>query len=191
MRKILIYGNPLLKQNSAPLESATPPLQGFINEMAQILYHSNEGVGLAAPQVGELIRALVVDVDHIATEKNPNPRRHLQVFLNPEIVSESEEDSVYTEGCLSVPGVEGKIYRPALVVVRYRDLDFKEHEIQADGFLARVLQHEIDHLNGTLFVDRLSFTQRALIAGKLHKLRRNTAHHITPEASKKHKAPLI
>lgn len=170
-RKILIYGNPILKQKSLPLEADTAQLRGFIDDLAETLYLSDEGIGLAAPQVGELIRALVVDIDHISRDKRTKPKRRLQVFINPEIVWESEDDVSYNEGCLSVPGVDGKIYRPQSLVLRFRDLSFKEKEIEADGLLARVLQHEIDHLNGTLFVDRLGFAQRALLAGKLRNLR--------------------
>ncbi len=170
-RKILIYGNPILKQKSLPLEADTAQLRGFIDELAETLYRSDEGIGLAAPQVGELVRALVVDIDHISRDKRTNPKRRLQVFINPEIVWESEDDISYNEGCLSVPGIDGKIYRPQSLILRFRDLNLKEREIEADGLLARVLQHEIDHLNGTLFVDRLSFAQRALLVGKLRNLR--------------------
>ena len=173
-RSILIYGNSILKQVSKPVEGSTPALRRFIDELAQTMYDSDEGVGLAASQVGELIRAVVIDIDHVKTEENPNPRRRLQVFLNPEVIWESDEDGAYNEGCLSIPGVEAKICRPRAVVVRYRNLDFKGLEVRADSFLGRVLQHEIDHLNGILFVDRLNFAQRALIAGKLSRLRQDS-----------------
>jgi len=169
--EILTYGNKILKQNSEPVQTMTPKLQELITRMAGTMYKS-KGVGLAAPQVGQLIRAVVLDVDQIRTEENPKPQQRLQVFINPEILEDSKEDSPYTEGCLSIPGVEGKVFRPKTVRLRFRNEDFKEREIAAEGLLARVIQHELDHLNGILFVDRLSFTQRALIAGKLSRLRK-------------------
>jgi len=190
-RKILIYGNPILKQKSLPLEADTAQLRGFIDELAETLYRSDEGIGLAAPQVGELIRALVVDIDHISRDKRTNPKRRLQVFINPEIVWESEDDISYNEGCLSVPGIDGKIYRPQSLILRFRDLNFKEREIEADGLLARVLQHEIDHLNGTLFVDRLSFAQRTLLVGKLRNLRHEALKQDKNGAEENLDAPIL
>jgi len=190
-RSVLIYGNPILKQVSQPVEGSTPALRRFIDELARTMYDSDEGVGLAASQVGELIRAVVIDIDHVKTEENPNPHRRLQVFLNPEVIWESDEDSVYKEGCLSIPGVEAKIYRPRAVVVRYRDLDFKGVEVRADRFLGRVLQHEIDHLNGLLFVDRLNFAQRALIAGRLSRLRHDSGRMALAGREGKSGRPLI
>ena len=169
--KILTYGNTTLKKISTPLESMTPELRRLVDQMAEIMY-KNKGVGLASPQVGKLRQLVVLDVDQVRQPDNPNPERRLQVFINPEIRWESEEDNPYTEGCLSVPGVEGKVYRPSIVRVRFRDIQFKEREIEADGLLARVIQHEVDHLHGILFVDRLKFAQRALIAGKLSRLRK-------------------
>lgn len=172
-REILIYGNQTLKQVSKPLDAVTPQIRDLAFEMGRIMYE-HHGVGLAAPQVGELIQVVVLDVNQVETENNPNPSRRLQIFINPEIVWESPEDDPYTEGCLSVPGVEGKVFRPSRIRVRFRDLDFRENEIEAGDLLARVIQHEIDHLNGVLFVDRLSFTQRALLAGRLSQLRRKS-----------------
>lgn len=171
--EILTYGNLTLKQHSKPLDTVTPKIKSLTEQMGRIMYE-HHGVGLAAPQVGELVRVVVLDVDQVQTESNPNPIRRLQIFVNPEIVWESREDSPYTEGCLSIPGVEGRVYRPALVRIRYRDLDFRVNEVDAGDLLARVIQHEIDHLDGVLFVDRLGFTQRALIAGKLSQLRKKS-----------------
>jgi len=169
--EIIVYGNEVLKKTAAPLETVTPALKGVVDDMVEVMY-ANRGVGLAAPQVGISKRLVVLDVDQVKKTSRGIPDRRLQVFLNPEILWESEQDSPYVEGCLSVPGIEGKIYRPGMVRIRYRDLDFKEREIEADELLARVIQHEIDHLNGILFVDRLSFTQRTRIAGKLSRLRK-------------------
>jgi peptide deformylase len=169
--EILTYGNQTLKRHSKPLDTVTPQIKALTEQMGRIMYE-HHGVGLAAPQVGELVRVVVLDVDQVQTESNPHPILRLQIFINPEIVWESREDGPYTEGCLSIPGVEGKVYRPSQVQVRYRDLDFRENVVDAGDLLARVVQHEIDHLDGVLFVDRLGFTQRALIAGKLSQLRK-------------------
>lgn len=171
--EILTYGNQTLKQPSRSLERITPQLEALVEVMGRIMYQYG-GVGLAAPQVGELIRVVILDVDQVKTESNPDPIHRLQILINPEILWESEEDSPYTEGCLSIPGIEGKVYRPSLVRVRYRDPDFREKEMEAGDLFARVIQHEIDHLDGVLFVDRLSFTQRALIAGQLSQLRKKS-----------------
>ncbi len=172
--EILIYGHPTLKGISAPLTSMTPDLRKLVDDMAETMYNYKGGIGLAAPQVGELRRVVVLDVEQVLTRNEPKPSRRLQVFINPEILWQSEEDNPFIEGCLSIPGVEGEIYRPLCIGLRFRNEDFKECEIEAEGYLARVLQHEVDHLNGVLFVDRLKFTQRALIAGKLNRLRRQT-----------------
>ncbi|MBN1901923.1 peptide deformylase [Candidatus Sumerlaeota bacterium] len=183
--EILIYGNKILYNISKPLDGITPSIRKLIDEMGGIMYQYN-GVGLAAPQVGELLRVIALDVDQVRTKENTTPKRRLQIMINPEILWESPEDAPYTEGCLSIPGVEGKVYRPYGVRVRYRDLDFQEHEIDAGDLLARVIQHEIDHLNGVLFVDRLGFTQRALLAGKLSQLRKKTG--LGKDRRKKNKA---
>ena len=108
-----------------------------------------------------------------------NPNHNLQVFINPEIVQESEDDEEFEEGCLSIPGVTADVYRPISVRARYRDLNFEEHEIEADGLLARVLQHEIDHLNGVLFVDHISRAKRLALAGKLYLLKKQTLSRMT------------
>jgi peptide deformylase len=100
--------------------------------------------------------------------------RQLEVFLNAEIVSPGEEDGPYNEGCLSIPGVEGDVYRPLRIRVKWMDLEGNAHEEDVDGLRARVLQHEIDHLDGVLFVDHLGMIKRKLLAGRLNALRRET-----------------
>jgi len=178
--EILTYGNPTLKQRSESVACMTQEIQELVDCMAETMY-SNKGVGLAAPQLGRLLRVVVLDVDQVKSETNPHPRRRLRILVNPEILWESREDEPYVEGCLSVPGVDGKVYRPAQIGVRFLDLGFQEKKMQAEGLLARVIQHEVDHLNGVLFVDRLGFTQRALIAGKLSKLRKESRHKASSE----------
>jgi peptide deformylase len=176
--EILTYGNPTLNQRSESVAAMTPEIQGLIDRMAEMMY-SNKGVGLAATQIGHLVRVVVLDVDQVKSEIHPHPGRRLRVLVNPEILWESREDEPYVEGCLSIPGVDGKVFRPSLIRVRFRDLRFREKEMETGGLLARVIQHEVDHLNGILFVDRLGFTQRALIAGKLSKLRKEIRHKVS------------
>jgi peptide deformylase len=171
--EILQYGNHVLKMKSKAIEAMTPDLKTLVDEMAESMY-ANFGIGLAAPQVGRLIRLVLIDFNWIREEENKPARKKLRVFINPEITWESEEDDSFVEGCLSVPDIDGKVYRPVRIKLRYRDLKFREKKIEADGMLARVLQHEIDHLEGILFVDRLKFTQRTMIAGKLNRLRNKT-----------------
>ena len=178
--EILTYGHPTLKQKSESVAGMTPEIRGLIDRMAEAMY-SNKGVGLAAPQLGQLLRVVILDVDQVKSETKPRAKGKLHVLINPEILWESQEDEPYVEGCLSIPGVDGKVYRPAQIGVRFRNLRFQDKEMQAEGLLARVIQHEVDHLNGILFVDRLGFTQRALIAGKLSKLRKGIRHPISDE----------
>ena len=169
--KIRVYGDPVLKKETDHIKEITPEIQQFVHDLTRTMYSSSDGIGLAAPQVGRSLRITVIDVDHLNSESKKS-KRNLRVFINPEIEWESEADVSYTEGCLSIPGVQGKVYRPESVRVRFRDEDFNEKVIEADGLLARCLQHEIDHLDGVLFVDRMNFANRALIAGKLSKLRK-------------------
>ena len=179
--EILKYPDPFLKHKCKPLKTIDEQTVARVADMFETMYQAR-GVGLAAPQVGWDARLFIVNV-------TANKRDEL-VFVNPVIV-EAVGTVNEEEGCLSVPGLQGEVPRAERVTITGIDENRQKVKIKAEGLLARIFQHELDHLNGTLFVDRLSFTQRALIAGKLHKLRRNTAHHITPEASKKHKAPLI
>ena len=178
--KIRVYGDPVLKKKTEHIKEMTPELRRFIKDLSETMYSSSDGIGLAAPQVGESLRITVIDVDHINSEGKQS-KKNLHVFINPEIEWESEGDVSYTEGCLSIPGVQGKVYRPESVKVRYRDKDFNEKIIEADGLLARCLQHEIDHLEGVLFVDRMSFANRAIIAGKLSRLRKLSRQGIDAE----------
>jgi peptide deformylase len=154
MLMIRKYGDPILKQQAKPLaKGGTPKLERLIEEMAETMYDAC-GVGLAAPQVGESIRLFIMDVDWVEREDNPDPKRSLQVFINPLITEESLEDSLLVEGCLSVPGIEGEVYRSERITLKYTDLDGESHEDEFSGMAARCIQHEIDHLDGILFIDR-------------------------------------
>jgi len=172
--KILHYGHPLLREKAFDLKGVGRRERELIAAMAETMYAAR-GIGLAATQVGVLERLFIVDVDQ--EDGDPNSRR-LQVFINPEIVWESEEDAPFEEGCLSIPGINGEVYRPKRVKVQARDENFEPFELEADELLARVIQHENDHLNGILFVDRLPLLKRGEIAGDLHRLKRATLEEI-------------
>lgn len=174
--KIIRYGHPLLREKSHDLKGVGSRERELIAAMAETMYAAR-GVGLAAPQVGLLERLFVIDVDQCEEDNRGQRRienRRLRVFINPEITAESEEDEPFTEGCLSIPGLEGEVYRPSRIRIAARDENFEPFEAELDGFLARVFQHEHDHLNGVLFVDKLPMLKRSLVAGTLNRMKRET-----------------
>ena len=165
--KILTAPDPILKTKSSSIDKVDDEIRVQMERMLETMYDDN-GIGLAANQVGLLNRVIVMDLDWRNTEggrEGGNP-----VFLaNPEIIWESEELSGMDEGCLSVPGHYAEVQRPANVRVKYLDFDGKEQELEAEGLLSHCVQHEIDHLNGKLFVDHLSNLKRNMIIKKLKK----------------------
>ena len=171
IRKIVKLPDPILKKISQPVERVDDELRGLADDMIATMYDA-PGIGLAAVQIGVLRRLLVVD---IAKEDEP---RSPQVFINPEILWNSEELSEYEEGCLSIPEVFDNIQRPAEVRVSYLDRDGKPHETRYDGLMATVLQHEIDHLNGILFIDYLSRLKRGTIVRKFTKQARQLRENV-------------
>jgi peptide deformylase len=163
--KILEVPNPLLKQRSEPVEEITPEIQKTLDDMLETMYQAN-GVGLAAPQVGILKRMLVIDA--AGKDEEPNP-----VFVvNPEITKKSEELQECEEGCLSVPNQYAKVVRPAAITVEYLNKNGEKVVADLDGFMAVVFQHEIDHLDGILYVDHLSSLKRKMLLKKLEKERK-------------------
>jgi len=176
--KIIKYEHPLLRQKARKVERIGPRERELIAAMADTMYDA-PGCGLAAPQVGVLEQIFVADADF--DRDDPNSERHLRVFINPVIVWESEEDEPMKEGCLSIPGIEGEVYRPKRIIVRARDENFEPFELEADEMLARVIQHETDHLHGILFIDRMAKFKRSLLAGRLGKLRRDTMFDLDTE----------
>jgi peptide deformylase len=153
LRPILILPDPKLRLVSEPVAAIDGEIRRLADDMFETMYDA-PGIGLAAIQVGVPKRVVTIDV-----AKKDAPREP-QVFINPEIVSSSEEKSVYEEGCLSIPDIHEDVERPTRVRVRYLDLDGTAHEVEADGLLATCLQHEIDHLNGVLFIDHISKLKR-------------------------------
>lgn len=160
-REILKYPNPILSQKAQEIEEITPEIKELAKDMAEAMYEKR-GIGLAAPQVGECCRLIAVDIS------GPDERTALQFLVNPVIVSK-EGEVTEEEGCLSVAQLRSKVTRAEKVVVKAKDLDGNAVELPADGILAVCLQHEIDHLDGVLFIDRISRLKRALYDGKVKK----------------------
>jgi peptide deformylase len=163
IKPLVILPDPVLRQVSKPVERFDSDLRKFSAHMLDTMYDA-PGIGLAAIQIGEPLRMLVID---LAKEDEPKAP---QIFINPKIVSSSDERSIYEEGCLSIPDYYAEVERPAEVRVSYVDLDGKSHEVIADGLLATCLQHEIDHLNGVLFIDHISRLKREMVMKKFKKL---------------------
>jgi peptide deformylase len=163
IRPILEVPDPRLTRAAAAVERIDDELKRLLDDMLETMYAA-PGIGLAAIQVGEPIRMLVIDLAKEGEPKAP------QIFINPEIIENSDGRSVYEEGCLSIPDYYAEVERPAKVRVKYIDLDGKPQEIEADGVLATCLQHEIDHLNGVLFIDHISKLKRDMVLRKFKKL---------------------
>ena len=161
-RKIIIEPDPILRKKSENLEKVDNELRLLLDDMLETMY-SAPGIGLAAVQVGILKRLIVIDISKDKEKKNP-------IFLiNPEIISKSKNTSIYEEGCLSLPGHFAEIERQEECKIKYIDYDGKKKEMKANGLLATCIQHEIDHLNGILFIDYLSKLKKDMIIKKLVK----------------------
>lgn len=159
VREVLVYPDPALKQKSKPVAKVDDAIRELVKDMTETMY-AEEGVGLAAPQIGVHKRIIVIDA---------SPRQEgekLRVFINPELV-EADGRTKYTEGCLSIPGEAEEIERFQKVSVRALDLRGEPFELEAEGLLSIALQHEMDHLDGVLFVDRLSSLKRGLIRKRM------------------------
>ncbi len=169
LRSILIHPDPRLKKVAAPVAEVTPDLRRLADDMLETMYDA-PGIGLAAPQVGVSARLIVMDCVR-SEEEAPRP---LALF-NPEVIWASEETSVYEEGCLSVPEQYADIERPAEVKVRWTNPEGKPQEERFGGLWATCVQHEIDHLDGKLFIDYLTPLKRQLITRKMEKLKRERA----------------
>lgn len=160
--KVYEYPHPVLKKKAAPVELVDDELRRFMDDMLETMYEE-VGVGLAAPQVGVSKRVVVIDESR--DEETAAP----MYLVNPEIVERSEEKVICEEGCLSVPDQRADVERNARVRVQYLDYDGKFHDIWATDFLAIVMQHEIDHLDGILYIDRISRLKRQMLIKKLKK----------------------
>jgi len=164
-RPIITAPDPRLQAVSADVEKVDSEIRKLVEDMAESMYAA-DGIGLAAVQIGVPKRVIVIDLDQKEGKKNP------RAFINPKILWASDEMAVFEEGCLSVPEIWDDVERPARIKAEYLDLDGKKVELEADGMLATCLQHEMDHLNGVLFIDHLSRLKRSMAIKKLTKAKK-------------------
>ena len=162
LRKILTEPDPILRKKCEPLETVDIDTKKLMDDMLETMYAA-PGIGLAAVQVGILKRLVVIDISKGEEKKKP------MFLINPQIIHQSKKTSVYEEGCLSLPGQFAEIERPAECTIKYIDYNGKEKDLKADGLLATCIQHEVDHLNGILFIDYLSKLKKDMIIKKLVK----------------------
>ena len=166
LRQILTEPNKTLREKSLPVEIVDNDLRKLMDDMLETMYAA-PGIGLAAIQIGVLKRVIVLDIDQKEGQKNP------LFFINPEIVKKSQTNSIYEEGCLSVPGQFAEIERPENCHIKYIDYHGETKEMEAKGMLATCIQHEIDHLEGVLFIDYLSNLKKSMIVKKLSKQKKS------------------
>lgn len=184
IREILEVPDPRLKTVSTPVDRFDDDLRALVDDMFETMYDA-PGIGLAAIQVGVPLRVLVIDLQPEDEEAEPVPcdhdghhhhhqptKKEPRVFINPEILNPSPDFSIYQEGCLSVPDIYAEVERPAACRVRWQDLDGKVHEEAMEGLMATCIQHEMDHLEGVLFIDHLSRLKRNMALKKLEKARK-------------------
>jgi peptide deformylase len=180
---IFTYGQPVLRKRAKPVKKVDDEFKKFVDDMFETMHHAN-GIGLAANQVGSLDRVIVIDISdddegkhegvgEAATKDDlkPSQKEMKLVLINPEVVA-SDGAWKMEEGCLSIPEIRDEVERAETIRVQYKDLHLVDREIEASGLLGRVLLHEIDHLNGILFVDRLGLVKRKLLRGRLNKIQK-------------------
>ncbi|MES5099847.1 peptide deformylase [Agrobacterium sp. BA1120] len=165
IKPLIILPDPLLRQQSKPIERVDAEIVRLADDMLETMYDA-PGIGLAAIQIGVPRRMLVIDISREDEDRKP------VVFINPEILTVSDDVSTYEEGCLSIPDYYAEVERPASLTVGYIDRDGKQQTVEADGLLATCLQHEIDHLNGVLFIDHISRLKRDMVIKKFTKAAR-------------------
>lgn len=167
---IYAYGQSVLRKKAQPIPQDYPDLKQLIDDMFETMYHDS-GVGLAAPQVGKDIRLFIMDT--LQLKKQEKPFQGIKkVMINAEMLDESGDPWLYEEGCLSIPDIHVEIERPPVIHIRYRDENWQEHTETFDGINARVIQHEYDHIEGVLFIDRMKPLKRRMINRKLEKIKR-------------------
>ena len=162
---IYVYGQPVLRKKAAEIKKDHPGLKETIANMWETLPVS-DGVGLAAPQIGQSIRLFIIDSTPFA-EDHPEADGFHKTFINPVILERSGEDAKYNEGCLSLPGIHEDVTRKSRIRIKYQDEDFKTHEKEYDGIIARIIQHEYDHVEGKMFIDHLTMIRRRILKPKL------------------------
>jgi peptide deformylase len=170
---VYLYGQPVLRKEAETVPADYPGLVELAANMFETMGNA-EGVGLAAPQVGVSLRVLVIDADEVSKDF-PECKNFKRVMVNPEIVEFSDEDTVLEEGCLSFPGIHEKVPRATWIKVQYEDVDRKPVEERLEGFAARIVQHECEHLEGGIFIDNISHIRKQLNKRKLNNIIKGTA----------------
>lgn len=168
---IRIFGDEILREQAEDVTENSPEIQALIDDLLETMANA-PGIGLAATQVGRRERIFVADLTSREEESEEVLPEQPMVFINPEIIEEGDEEVEYDEGCLSIPDITETVWRPDRIRIRYLDRQFKEHEEELSGVLARVIQHEYDHLEGILFIDRISPLRRRLLRRKLREMSR-------------------
>jgi len=168
---IVAYGDPVLRQRSEEIDEDYPELKQLIDNMFETMYAAN-GVGIAAPQIGLPIRLFVIDASPFGEDDedgpgDPTAKDFKRVFINPILVEESGDKWAFSEGCLSIPHINEEVLRKKDVVINYLDENFEEQEEELTGLAARVVQHEYDHIEGKLFIDKLGPLKKAMLKSKL------------------------
>lgn len=162
---IYVYGQPILREKCENIDETYPNFTTLIDNMFETMYEA-EGIGLAAPQVGLNIRLFIVDLEPLS-EDEPKYKGFKKVFVNPQIIEQKGDNVKYEEGCLSIPGINEQVERPSTIIIKYQDENFVEHEEEFSDFFARCIQHEYDHIEGVLFVDKISPIRKQMIKKKL------------------------
>lgn len=170
---IYVYGQPVLRKVAEDIAPDYPNLKELIANMFETMENA-DGVGLAAPQIGSPIRVAVITLDPLSDEY-PEFKDFSKVYINPHILEVSGEEVSMEEGCLSLPGIHETVKRGDKIRVKYMDEDFVEHEEEIEGYLARVMQHEFDHLDGKMFIDHISPLRKQMIKGKLNAMLKGKA----------------
>ena len=163
---IIAYGDPVLRKKAVEIPQDYPNLSALISNMFETMYNAS-GVGIAAPQIGLSIRLFIID---LSDKEDPELKDFKKVFINAQIVSEAGEKWNFNEGCLSIPDIREDISRLETVTISYYDENWKQHKETFNGFKARVIQHEYDHIEGKLFTDKLSPLRRALLKNRLESI---------------------
>lgn len=165
---VYVYGMSVLRKVAQEIDEDYEGLNQLIDDMFETMRHS-DGVGLAAPQIGKSIRLFMVDASRMEdVEDEPDIQSFKKIFINPYIVDETGEKWVFSEGCLSLPNIREDVLRPSTINIEYYDENWDFHEEEYDGVKARIIQHEYDHLDGRLFVDRINPLRRKLLSPRLH-----------------------
>lgn len=171
---VYVYGQPVLRKVAEDIAPDYPNLKELIRNMFETMSHA-DGVGLAAPQIGLPIRVVTIDLD-VLSDDFPEYKDFRKAYINAHILEVSGEEVAMEEGCLSLPGIHETVKRGSRIRVKYLDEDLVEHDEIVEGYLARVMQHEFDHLDGKMFIDHLSPLRRQMIKGKLNAMLKGKAH---------------